>query len=312
MLALLCLPIYLLGFVPGMQSVTDPRKYLFTQKDFSEYNYAIIGDSVFCSYLVDSIDDTMWSRFEVLTGQKLFPAALNGATIADMVDASEYLATQLPNGATVFIGLIPTRFVGKGIVRHRNYFNDFDRLRKYRDASFFQKAATGVTDFVFNDFLLYTEPYSLEKYLRKKKGDYDTGHKTWDKDAWQKAISQYRTFVETQNKLKTHIDFVALEQIRENLSEKNIQTVFVLSALNQGLINEFSEPEEAATLIEKFRTTKNSLVDYFNRSQMEYIDLFDKIETECFADLVHQNTCGDEVMARAFSRYVSQENIRGE
>ena len=312
MLVLLGLPIYLLGLVPGMQAVTDPRKFLFKQKEFSGFNYAIIGDSVFCSYLVDSIDDTMWSRFNALTGQQLFPGALNGATIADMVDASEYLSTQLPDGATVFVGLIPTRFVGKGIVRHRNYFNEFDQLKKAREASYIKHAATTVIDLAFGDFLLYREPYSFEKFLRKKKGDFDTGHKTWDKAAWERAITQYRTFVETQKRLETHIDYVALEQIRENLSAKNIQTVFVLSALNQGLINEFSEPEEAATLIEKFRTTKNELIDYFNRSQMEYIDLFDKMNTECFADLVHQNTCGDEVMAKAFAIYIAQENNGGE
>lgn len=312
MLVLLGLPIYLLGLVPGMQAVTDPRKFLFTQKDFSSFNYAIIGDSVFCSYLVDSIEDTMWSRFKVLTGQQLFPAALNGATIADMVDASDYLATRLPDGAMVFVGLIPTRFVGKGIVRHRNYFNEFDQLKKARESSYLTRTSTAVTDLVLGEFLLYREPYSLEKFLRKKKGNFDTGHKTWDKAAWEKAINQYRTFVETQQRLETYIDYVALEQIHEKLAAKNIRAVFVLSALNQGLINEFSEPEEATALIEKFRTTKNDLVEYFNRSQMEYIDLFDKIDTECFADLVHQNTCGDAVMANAFADYVSHDDNGGE
>jgi len=305
LLVLLGLPVYLLGLVPGMQSVNDPRKFLFAQKDFSSFNYAIIGDSVFCSYYVDSDKETMWAQFEQLTGKRCFPAALNGATIADMTDAAEYLARRLPPGSTVFVGLIPSRFVGKGIVRHRNYFNDFDQLKKSSSASFFKRTLDDFIDFAFQGFLLYREPYSLETFMRKKKGTFDTGYKTWDKAAWQKANQQYRTFVESQKKVETYIDTVALTDIRESLAARGITAVFVLSALNQGLIREFSSPEEAMEFIDKFSRTKNDLVAYFDRSGVEYIDLFDRIDSDCFVDMVHLNTCGDAVMAQAFADYVS-------
>jgi hypothetical protein len=304
MLVLLGLPIYLLGLIPGMQALSDPRKFLFVQKDFSNFNYAIMGDSVFCSYRVDSIDDTMWKKFEKMTGQQCFPAALNGATIADMVDESKYLATRMSEGSTVFVGLIPSRFVGKGIVRHRNYFNDFEQLRSNGNASSFKVASTKLIDFIFSDFLLYREPYSLEKFLRKKKGTFDIGHVVWSRAKSDHANKHYRIFVENQKRLKTYIDYVALEQILENFNTNSIHVVFVLSGLNHGLINEFSDQAEATELIAKFRNARDSLVDYFDRSNSDYIDLFDSIKSECFADLVHLNTCGDEATAQAFADYV--------
>ena len=308
MLVLLGLPIYLLGLVPGMQALSDPRKFLFAQKDFSSFSYAVMGDSVFCSYRVDSINDTIWGKFEKITGQQCFPAALNGATIADMVDESKYLATRLAEGTTVFVGLIPSRFVGKGIVRHRNYFNDFEQLKSDSEASYFKVAASKLTDFIFDDFLLYREPYSLKKFLRKKKGTFNVGHVVWSKTKTDHANKHYRTFVENQKRLETYIDYVALKQILENFKSKNVRVVFVLSGLNHGLINEFSDQAEAAELIAKFQNARDSLIEYFDRSHSEYIDLFDAIDSECFADLVHLNTCGDEATAQAFADYVLPDN----
>lgn len=310
MLVLLGVPLYLLGLVPGMQAKTDPRKFLFDQEDFSGFKYAIIGDSVFCSFYVDSIKDTIWERFEALTGIQCFPAALNGATIADMVDASDHLSTQLPEGSTVFVGLIPSRFIGKGIVRHKNYFNDFDQLKKMNEASHLKWVMLFTIDTVLDNFLLYREPYSLENYLRKKKGTYETGHKVWNIEGLEKSRYQYRSIVEFMNKLESHIDIVALAQIRDNLAGNNITTVFVLSPINQGMIKEFSGPEEADAFIAKFRDVRDELVEYFNDEGIKYLDLFDTVDTTCFSDMVHLNTCGDDVMARAFADYALHNNDR--
>ena len=308
MAVLLALPIYLLGLIPAMQPVKDPRKFLFAQEDFSRFHYAIIGDSVFCSYCVDSDSETMWAQFEKLTRYPCFPAALNGATIADMMDAAGYLSGKMPSGSTVFVGLIPTRFVGKGIVRHRNYFQEFDSLKIMERSSFTSVSLHDLSNFLFKGFLLYDEPYALEKFLRKRKGNYDTGYKVWYDLGREKALRKFNSFVSSQTDKEVYIDTVAIDNIRNTLAEREITAVFVLSGLNFELIKSFSNGINPEELIAKLNNAHTRLVDYFDSTGYEYIDLYNSIDSDCFVDLVHINTCGDAEMAQAFADFATQSS----
>ena len=89
----------------------DPRARILWDGAFDGSRLVLLGDSLFCSFYVDSPAETLWARLEACTGQRVFPGALNGAKPSDVLAAAVHVSREWPMGATVFIDVGPTRFV---------------------------------------------------------------------------------------------------------------------------------------------------------------------------------------------------------
>jgi len=53
----------------------DPRARILWDGAFDGSRLVLLGDSLFCSFYVDSPQETLWARLEARTGQRVFPGA---------------------------------------------------------------------------------------------------------------------------------------------------------------------------------------------------------------------------------------------
>jgi hypothetical protein len=293
--------------IHDFQAKNEPRSSIFTTVDMSGYPFALLGGSAFCSYYVNSDNDSIWKKFESFTGQKCFPGALNGANQADLISAAKCMTYKMPANSTVFIDILPSRFATharfeKG--NHESEFADVLKKEKFAILKYF--------GYLNLNYLRY-----LERISRGNKTDRDSYiyyNRIWNVDG-DFAKERFSLFVDGFGKVGSdQLSKIESEEIKPFFDEINsifcktkISVVFVLMPLNKTQIYTYSDHKQADLIYFELKDINNKIKTYLEKINASYIDLFEAVPDSCFADLVHTNVCGDEIIARSLADYVSRE-----
>jgi len=73
--------------------------------------------------------------------------------------------------------------------------------------------------------------------------------------------------------------------------------------LNKTQIYAYSDKKQADLIYYKLKDLNEQIKIYFNEIGASYIDLFEAVPGACFADLIHTNVRGDEIIARSLADY---------
>lgn len=299
-LALLLLPLAVK--IHDYEKKYKPRSAIFN-KDIDGYSYALVGDSLFCSYYVNDDSDAIWNKFESFTGKKMFPGAIDSVANPDFVAIAEYIAYKMPAHSTVFIDILPTRFITHGRFEKGNYEYEFAELWKKEK-------------FVIYKYLRYWD-LDYGKYvcdfIDGKKTDRSHGasyNRIWniDGDFAKRRYKALNTAMinKADTEIPLHNENYYLAEINRVFHEKKIYAIFVLMPLNKKEIYTYSEKTQANRIYYEIEECYKQTKVYLKEISAEYIDLMDAVPENCFADLFHTNACGDEIIAKALADYVSR------
>lgn len=281
-------------YIHDFQKRCEPRSSLLNRNNLENYSFALIGDSAFCSYYVSNYSGTIWKRFESITGEKCFPGALDGAQKGDIVNAAKYISQKLPANSTVFVDIIPTRFMASDRIERDNY--------KYQFANLFREE-----DFVVYKYFNYFDldyPAYMRKYLTHKKNDLHSTHynRVWniDGDFAKNRFDLLNSLI----KVTSAKDMHWLEEIASLLRNKKINVVFIMTPINKKQIYAYSDKQKADQMYFGFKEIHDKTKAYLNRINAPNIDLFESVPENCFADLMHTNACGDEIIAQKMAAWL--------
>lgn len=289
----------------------NPREAILWPQDLSTFRTALLGDSVFCSYYVDREEETLWRQLEVLTGTPCFPGALDGARHDDFLGASRYLAGQLQPGSVVFIDIIPTRFITSEQIDNTggNYANAFARLNLTGEAW-----ETRV-EHQMNRLYLYRNPDSLKKLFRSMLrpvppffGNDLHRNRRWDDPDDQFAANRFKIFRQIVSGKHEIRGFDLLSEIQKIFRPSGITPVFVLTPLNSAEIELLAPAPEAEHIRVLLANLHRQALSVLRENEAEYLDMFDQLQGEDFADLVHTNTSGDRKVATALAAWLENNH----
>ena len=104
--------------------------------------------------------------------------------------------------------------------------------------------------------------------------------------------------------------FEPLDRLRGELEPAGMRAVFVLTPLNEELVRRFAAVHPPDAILRDIRRTVGAVRQYLEERGAPVIDLTDTVPSECFFDLVHVNTCGDELMAKRIAEWLNQDSQR--
>jgi hypothetical protein len=290
----------------------DPRARLVWDGEYDGSRLVLLGDSVFCSFYVDSLEDTLWARLEARTGERVFPGALNGATSSDILAAAVHVSREWPTGTTVFIDVAPTQFV---VTRLED-----PPMGNYPDTFFTQYGIDvendGVARQLQGQFYQWLKPFFAvrarsilanmvnQRDYRKPFGDGDFVwlHGSQTQYARARLVLFERNLVLDASPQPLRW----LGDVKKQLEDASMHPVFVLTPLNEALIRSFASVHSSESLLTHLNEITVSAKKYLEENRAAFIDLSEGFPAECFADLVHTNTCGDDLIAARLAEWLNQ------
>jgi hypothetical protein len=274
----------------------EPRSSLLYRGDLGDYSFAILGDSVFNSRYVDKDSDAIWNKFTSFTGIKCFPGSLYAATLADLVNAAKYLSLKMPRGSTVFIDVLPLKFLGSGN-DHSELFGSMlsDRLLEEKYPLY------RIYTYLNLDYLKYFSD-RIHGEAEMNRSVYH--NRTWNVDGAPADMEHFKNNFVRNYKDALLEDMQPLREIDSVLKEKGLRPVFVVTPINKEMMESCPDRRGAAAIYEKVLAARGATRRYLDSMDAAYLDLFDAIPATCFSDLVHTNACGDEIIAKSLARYV--------
>lgn len=285
--------------VHDYKSKYEPRRSLVNRVDMKGYLYALIGDSVFCSYYVNNDIDTIWKKFESITGHKMYPGALDGSKNSDLVNAAKYISKKMPAYSTVFINIHPLKFILMDQDRKNNYGRQFADLFQEHDFAIYKYL--NYLDVNYMDY--------IQKSLHNTKYELDTKvhyNRVWNIDG-DFANKRYLAFLaEKHRPVVSDENLKILSEINQILRENKINAIFILTPLNKDQIYTYSGIPQADNLYFKLNEIHDTTRKYLSKINALSIDLFESMPADCFADLIHTNACGDEIIAKHLADYKSK------
>jgi len=320
-LALACLlaPICLVGqSVHYLFPWKDPRKRILWDVPAPDTSIYLLGDSIFTSPNVNESSQTLWNRLQYYSNITVFPAALGGAGDQDIVNSIYKLRRYMTSTSIVLIDINPNHFASD-----YNGLSGANYPYLYRQIipnNFFN--SDGINDFLIYAWLLPMPIMSFTDFGNhlKRQQYYSQSDFIWnDENAWSyssldleftsspRELSE-RRFISLQKYIvfSSAEHFELLLQTRRILSKKGIEPIFVLTPLNRSLINCFLSTEKALKMIEDFEKARARKVDFLVNSGMRYLDLTDKCPSDAFADLMHTNVKGDDIMAMEIAKMIKK------
>jgi hypothetical protein len=295
------------------QKYMNPRQCLLWRGHFDGTQHVMIGDSAFCSYYIDSPDKTIWARVETLVNQEIFPGALDGCMPADFLSQTRLVAASWPAGTTVFVDIVPTRFLYSKLPEPAdgNYDDKFGRLvlnydLRDKPAKFLKNAAKYYIKkssfFLWNDTALKTFTDGMYRpSVYYKRGMHF--NRIWSRSG-DFAIERFQTFEKNAMPDKGLKSFNWALQIHTMLAQKGLRAVFVLTPLNKDLVWAYTSPDSARFLIGYLDYAHNEFKSFLTINRMTSIDLYGAADRNEFADLVHTNEKGDDTIARAMAVWI--------
>jgi hypothetical protein len=288
------------------RSYHDPRARMVWDGEYDGTRLVLLGDSLFCSFYVDSLDDTLWARLEARTGQRVFPGALNGATPSDILAAAVRVSREWPTDTTVFIDVSPTRFV---VTRLED-----PPMGNYPDTFFTQYGIDvendGVARQLQGQFYQWLKPFfavrtrsSLANMVDRRDYRKPFGHFVWSKSEY--AMTRFALFERNLMLGARPQPLRWLRDMQKQLEDARMYPVFVLTPLNEALVRRFARVHSSESLLTYLGGIGVSVRQYLNENGAAFIDLSESLPADCFADLVHTNTCGDDLIAAGLADWLN-------
>ena len=102
--------------------------------------------------------------------------------------------------------------------------------------------------------------------------------------------------------------FQWVRDVQRQLETAGLRPVFVLTPLNAALVHSFANRYPAESVLHELREVVAATRTQLENNRAEVIDLTDGCPPECFFDLVHTNTCGDDFMAKRLAEWLQQRS----
>ncbi len=280
------------------------KKQLFYADDFRDYQAILLGDSVFTSCYTDTENQSLWIKIADYTGLRTFPGALDAAKICDIRAAATYLADKILPNTLIIIDITPLQSFH---ANDRKFENNFFHLIGYHSATI--SSVEAAWNYIFHPILSplpFYRNFDLAEITLKditKKNKLNNApyfyNRKWDLGDTDFAQKRYTDFwVAFDPKSYTSAKTEHLSQLVETLAPKTNRILFVFTPLNRELIHTFSKPAAAEALISTLERNKDNIEQFLQTHNLAYIDTFDSVPSEGFADLIHTNALGDDIMAR--------------
>ncbi len=308
----------LLGLESVLTSLTswkryeDPRARILWDGAFDGSRVVLIGGSAFASIYVDSLQHTVWARLESYSGERVFPGALNGARPPDFLAAAIHVSREWPPGTTVFIGVPPTLFTMSRVPDPPagNFADAF--FRRY-GIDVTNRGAVRVLEGeiqrrVLSPFFAFRTRSALANLIDRPHQPGWMHHRVWSEEEHPKQLFEFYEQHLIMNKAGR--PFSWLEAVRQELQAAGMHSVIVLTPLNEPLVRSFARIYPADSILRYLRGNVAAARARLEQEGAPVIDLTDAVSTECFFDLVHVNTCGDEVMARRLAAWLDSHGKR--
>jgi len=281
----------------------DPRTRILWDGAFDGTPVVLLGGSEFASMYVDTLSDTLWARLEAYTGQGVFPGALNGARLADVLAATIHVSREWPRGTTVLISLVPTRFVPTRAEEppRGNFADDF--LRRYGIDASGDGAHRHLRAHVYRSihpFSSLRTRSALAHFVDRPQPPRWQRNRTWTDDG-EVAMGRYELFERQLIMGAGPRPLTWLGQVTAQLENAGLRPVFVMTPLNTPLVRSFARLYSADSVLHYLETVRAAVRAQLDETQAAVIDLTDDVPPECFFDLLHVNACGDDLIARTLA-----------
>ncbi len=301
----------------------DPRTRILADANYDGSSIVLIGDSVFNSRNVDTLEQALWCRISALSGKKVFPAALYGASLDDFFLMSRLIAQEWPAGTTVFLNIAPTRFVsfsadkkfaGKSNGMRGNYIQKLsDMIQSETELSFFARIRHRL-DYAFSRvFFISRNRDGVLAYIKGKvtgRKSYNTSsyhNKRWDEND-NDAKNECERFMRLHQNGVANVEFTSLKAIDHVFRKKKINVVFVLTPLNKTMIKKYIPDSSRINSI--YDNRHHELISFLKNNKFTYIDSYDEFDYSCMADMLHMNANGDNAIAATIVTYMKQQNLQ--
>ncbi|MBZ5588969.1 MAG: hypothetical protein LAO05_10445 [Acidobacteriia bacterium] len=295
-------------FVPWL-ALQDPRRRLLWEEDLSRWRIFLLGDSAFCSNFVDRPEETLWARLSKLQNEEVFPGALNGATEEQVIEQARLLTRAGSIGSrVVFLDVVATKFLRFGQpLEGSNAVYDKALARRFAGKLRLPCSLDEV-----EAWLLYncTKPFFLlrcrdaTEALVKAAGhrpryfhDGANRDRVW-RDGSGFARERFERFLESRNNSRTAPTLDWVLRACAVLRGAGIRPVVVIYPLNRALIQDYLGTVDGEKLYGQFARARQAEMAKLRGRGIDTVDLLDRVPSEGFADLVHTNVRGDEIVAQ--------------
>jgi hypothetical protein len=303
------LDVFLTAMTPWRR-YEDPHARILWDGAFDGAPIVLLGGSEFASVYGDSPSERLWIRLETYTGQQVFPGALNGARPLDVVAAAVHISRQWPDGTTVFISLAPTRFIVSQAPEPPtgNFAEPF--FWQYGidagDEGIVRRVEGQVCRWILKPFLAVRTRSALANFVDRPRPPGWMRRRVWlqEREMQKERFEFFERNLVMGARPRT---FEWVGRIKAQLEDAGMRPVFVLTPLNEALVRSFASVYSADSVVGELRGIVASLRGHLDQIGAAVIDLTDGvIPVECFFDLVHVNTCGDDLMARRLAAWFKQ------
>lgn len=266
----------------------------------------LIGDSVLYSDFIDVPSQSLSNRLEARLKVPVFPAAVTGAGPQEMLSMAARVARLWPAGTVALVGIHPVRI-----------FEDADagpRARKpgtpKPPPGAIDAFESRLADLVSSRSFLVRDReailWFLDARLRSGRRSIvaERRDRRWDADDG----SALRRFRELERALadggsSRRVPFTWIEEIGRALGAARIRPVFVLTPLNLAMVRRYSSPGVPVERL--LSASRDRLARRLEADGHEYIDLFDCLGSDSFADAVHSNAKGNDELAAAVAGWLT-------
>lgn len=299
------------------RSSADPRHKILWHPDPDGSKIVLLGDSVFCSNFVDSADRMLGHRLATLSGEKVYQGALNGAKEDDFRSAARTIAERWPAGTIVFLDIIPTRF---GIQRQgadttkANYEKAFKRITRVEGSDLESLLNNHVLHPLRQSlFLLHNQEVvrtTFDHWIRNRK--YFKVGEEYNRIWYEGDARQARIGLNVAKQIHSspdEMDFTLLNDLHATLTGAGIKLVYVLTPYCREIVDSFETQDQAQRMHLGLSNIHEKLKSFLDKKGYEYIELYNQIPSENFANLVHLNESGEEIAAEHMASWLKNQGL---
>lgn len=292
------------------QGTQNPRQRILWDAKDDGSRVVLIGDSVLASCYVDTPAQTLWARLAARLGERVFPAALDGATPADLLLVARRVASLWPAGTTALVGIHPARiFVDedRGLLdtpRYEPWLAEGSpigaRLRPFLADHVFLVGRYERLHEYFHGTLAPEASYYGVGVNRDRRWDEGDGFARWRFDELERLLEAGGA-----HRLLTRLDWI--DAMDAELRRGGLRPVFVLTPLNQAQLEAHAGGRD--TMPRALAASRARLLARLEGGTpgFEFVDLYTSLGSEAFADLIHPNVAGDDALAAALARAEASE-----
>lgn len=284
----------------------NPHESLLWELNLPKSGLVILGDSVFDSSYVDSVQQTFSYLLRQRSETKVFNAALGGADPPDFLNAVELLTSSGMRGATVVLDLMPNRFLEFDQIANPsgNEARRFERLLGHGPVA-------GLVTRIRRPLVILDPDIVINCLLRRRYYGVDPyKNRVWNQDG-ELAHRRFEVF-QQQIQFGKLRSFGWVQELNDILKRSSNKLVIFVSPVNDKLIDTYSSKKYAERCHIEFSKAHESLVQYLSRENIPYIDGSMVFDSADFVDLVHVNAHGEQRIAELIDGYfASAGSIRG-